>query len=230
MVAKQFITCQLVKRTPWALLVLFWCGWIVSAKYQTQSGFHLLLPFSPRLLLCWEIKKSDHCCLSFPAEKLSFRNLCRETGGRCGGCASQRLWSFSGPKSFKKKKVSFYLDFGGFIGISYKCWAFFLFCFPAVHLVDLNRCSPSASHYLQHPPIICFTSLPTPPSPLLASPLILNLDHPSAAQNCVSTEDTSHWAYIINAALTIPSCIYLCIYTDTLAWKSVITQRQQHSK
>lgn len=93
-------------------------------------------------------------------------------------------------------------------------WLFFFFppsCLPAVHLVDLNRCSPSASHYLRHPPIICFTSLLTLPSPLLASPLILNLDHPSAAQNCIRTEDPTHWAYIINAALTIAK-LYLFMY------------------
>lgn len=63
---------------------------------------------------------------------------------------------------------------------------FLFFRLAAVHSVDLNRCSPSASHYLRHPPIICFTNLPPPPSPLLASPLILDLVHPSAARNCVS--------------------------------------------
>lgn len=78
----------------------------------------------------------------------------------------------------------------------------YLFCLAAVHSLDLNRCSPSASQYLRHPPIICFTSLPTPPSPLLASPPISNLDHPSAAQDCVSTDGASHWSYIINAGLT----------------------------
>lgn len=60
---------------------------------------------------------------------------------------------------------------------------FFLFFHlpAALHVVYLSRCSLGGSRYLQHPPIICFTSFLTPPSPMLASPLILNLDHPSAA-------------------------------------------------
>lgn len=83
----------------------------------------------------------------------------------------------------------FFFLYSGLWAFSVKCWTFFFFLFfhlAAVHSVDLNRCSPSASHYLRHPPIICFTNLPPPPSPLLASPLILDLVHPSAARNCVS--------------------------------------------
>jgi len=107
---------------------------------------------------------------------------------------------------------------------------FFLFCRPAVVSYDLNRCSPNASHYLQHPPIICFTNLLPPPSPLLASPLILKLAHPSAAQICVSTayESTSHWAYVINAALTIAR-LYLFMYIHRhIRLKSVFMPKQRH--
>lgn len=77
-----------------------------------------------------------------------------------------------------------------FIRLFFKWWAVFLS--HHVHVVYLSRCSPGDSRYLQHPPIICFTSFPTPPSPMLASPLILNLDHPSAAQRCTGTLLNGH--------------------------------------
>lgn len=97
-------------------------------------------------------------------------------------------------------------------------------------LSDLSRCSPSASHYLQHPPIICFTNLLPPPSPLLASPLILKLDHPSAAPICVNSayEDTSLWAYIINAALTIAK-LYLFMYLQIHISLKVSVYTKAHS-
>lgn len=106
----------------------------------------------------------------------------------------------------------------------------FFFCLPPVHSVDLSRCSPSASHYLQHPPIICFANLLPPPSPLLASPLILKLDHPSAAPICVNSayEDTSHWAYIINAVLTIAK-LYLFMYLHRHISLKVSVYTKAHS-
>lgn len=166
-----------------------------------------------------------------PVANLSFRNLRRQRGSGCGGPRITKVvilqWAKLGWEP-KKKCLSFRTKvFLKMLKI------FFFFCLPAVHSVDLNRCSPSASHYLQHPPIICFTNLPPPPSPLLASPLILNLDHPSAARNCVNTayEDASHWAYIINAALTIAK-LYLFMYLHRhISLKvSVYTKATTHSR
>lgn len=170
----------------------------MSAKHQAQSGFHMSSPFRPHLLFWWEIKKSHLRPSVFPLRRTCHSEISADRQEVCGGgCALQRLWSFSGPELAENLKKGASLFGLRFISVSWECWTIF-FCLPAMHSVDLNRCSPSASHYLQHPPIICFTNLPPPPSPLLASPLILNLDHPSAARNCVSTayEDTSHRAYI----------------------------------
>lgn len=98
---------------------------------------------------------------------------------RCRGCDPPALQTLS---------RSTFLSGLRFIRLLFKWWTLFFFShLPAVHTVYLSRCSPGDSRYLQHPPIICFTSLPTPPSPMLASPLILDRDPPSASQRSAET-------------------------------------------
>ena len=178
-----------------------WC--ILTHAYRGDSWKHLQNTKHNPLLTCCHLflalfaGKSANlvvACLSFPpAERLSFRNLCRRRGSGCVGSALSRWWSLDGPKigwepkrrclfSFCTQVYEHFLS----IAVHFFLYIYIYICLVAVHSVDLNRCSPSASHYLRHPPIICFTNLPPPPSPLLASPLILDLDHPSAARNCVS--------------------------------------------
>lgn len=79
MFTKQLITCQSGVWMP--------PGWPagVSAEHQTQSGFYWLTTSSA---LSAERSRNHYSCLSFPAEKMSFR---RDSGGECWGRTLQRL-------------------------------------------------------------------------------------------------------------------------------------------
>ena len=160
-----------------------------------------------RLFTCYCISQPICCCagrsrnptvacLSFPCGAPVIQgSLQSERKWVWGLCSWQRLRSSSGSKLAEQQEVSFFSQvYKHFLNKKKKNCYFF--CFSAVHLDDLNRCSPCASHYRQHPPIICSTNLPPPPSPLLASPPIPSLDRPSAARMCVNAayEDTSHRA------------------------------------
>lgn len=52
----------------------------MSAEHQTQSGFRWLATL---LALSAERSRNHYSCLSFPAEKMSFRNLRGDSGGEC---------------------------------------------------------------------------------------------------------------------------------------------------
>lgn len=54
----------------------------MSAEHQTQSGFRWLATLSA---LSAEGSRNHYSYLSFPAEKMSFRNLRGDSGGECSG-------------------------------------------------------------------------------------------------------------------------------------------------
>lgn len=136
-----------------------------SAKHHTQSGLHVLPPFSPHLPSCGEIKKSTPLLSIFPCREAVIQNSLPGDGGWrvCGLFTAKAAI----PQRAKiLKDVSFCLDLSSYI-FPVNVELFFLFFFV------LLRCSWLLSTDAPPVPLTIFNTHLSSASPVSLLPHLL---------------------------------------------------------